>query len=105
MYSYASEHERQADFILLARLDLVRKVCEELRAGQSPVPRLYRARISLEQDDGSEYRHEEIQFIESVLGRLLVGTPDLGRTIAPNNDTPPSFALAGAGSSFGHEAV
>ncbi|HTA16971.1 MAG TPA: hypothetical protein VK786_04425, partial [bacterium] len=102
-YSYTSERQRQADFILLARLDLVRKVCEELRAGQSPIPRLYRAQISLEQDDGSAYRHEEIQFIESILGRLLVGTPDTERTFAPKNDPPSTFALAGAGSSFGRD--
>jgi len=93
MNSNASQ--QQADFILQARLDLVRTVCEELRNGQSPFPRLHRAQKSLEQDDGSQYRQEEIRFVESILGRLVVG--------APENNPPPVLALAGSYSSFGSD--
>jgi len=66
-----TEQERQAGMLLQARLHLVREVCEDLRAGRSPYPRLYRLQQSLEQDESSIHRHSELLFVEHIFGLLL----------------------------------
>lgn len=62
---------KQAQRLLESRLQLVRQVCEDLQAGRSPFQRLRQVEASLEQDEGFEWRHEELEFVDS-LGRLLL---------------------------------
>lgn len=72
-----SQRERLADMLLLARLQLLREVCEDLRSGVSPYPRLLLAQRSLEQDEDFSRRQDEQRFVERILSAILGSTRHL----------------------------
>jgi len=57
------------------RLDLVREVCEDLRSGLSPYPRLNRRRATLDRGFGFGDLREELRFVDSVFLVLLGASP------------------------------
>lgn len=65
------ETARQWELLKLARCQLLRQLAEDLRAGQSPYPRLRRAQESLEQDECFGWRMAELSFVEGLFGLLL----------------------------------
>ena len=57
--------------VMHARLDLVREICEDLRSGLSPYPRLHRAHLAFSKGKGLGVCAEELAFVGKLFGVLM----------------------------------